>query len=1064
MNSRLTNPLYYFILLAGLTAGALFTVLSLLQERLGITLPYQSQVFAGLFWAGMISVFLYGFRLLQRHPVLSKTYVFIFIAMGMMLVYLFPTYLTPGCGGMPGALAARECHNECTTVCTNWKSRGSPGCNPPNPWDEGCCFSYGESCTRVCTGTDDPPPPSYSPPTATAALNCSSPGSGGWCRAGASITISASDPQGFGTTISGDINGANFSCSGPTCTRSLPEGSGAIHYQATAATSNLSSAVGTSSFAYDPTSPTATLSKVGTSGSNGWYISTVTVSVIGTDATSGLGSALVSANDGPWQASINLPNGTHTIQGQVMDKAGNQTITSTQTVKVDTVAPSQTIAITSGTPGGSGYYVSNITLAASASDATSGVALTESRVDGGAWITGGSTTISTDGTHVVEFRTTDNAGLSTTGSQTVKVDKTPPAIILVPTGTAGSDGWYLSTVNLTFSATDATSGGSTLEFSLNGGATWTAGTSLTLTDGTSTVNVRSTDLAGNQTISSTTIKVDTVAPALAVNLSGADGSNSWYVSSVGLAATTSDTTSGVALTEYRVDSGSWATGTNVTVGADGSHNVDFRVTDSAGNQNATSNAFQVDQTLPISSFSQIGTVGDAGWYISAVSITINNSDPTSGVASVAYRLDGGAWTAGSSLTISDGVHTIDSRVIDNPGNQKTDTVTVQVDTTPPTAPIGITATLGKAGWYVSDVILTTIPGDITSGVRMTEYRVDGGTWQPGASTTTTGDGSHVVDYRVTDRAGLQTTTTQSFKIDQTKPASLFNSPVEGSSSEVIRGFYTLLGHSNDLTSGLSGVEISLNNGNSWQPVTGLLPTGDWLYGWETSQLPNGSYTILARAQDVAGNTEHTAQVTVILANHPPLVKVQESWWIWDAGKLSVTEKTLPIKTITLTIGCGSQPGVRLNFKSTSNVPSDFRWDRRCGDGHLAETGDHTITLTACDVFGDCATDKGTIMIPFIVLPQPTWTPTMVETSTPISTQAGNQKQSRSPTPTVTIPPAPTISALPPAPQDNAEAKPLFLWPAFGFLGLLMALASASLSDRRPNALKRLAGTFRRLHH
>ncbi len=1061
MNSRLTNPRYYFILLLGLTAGVLFTVASLLQEWLGITFPYQQELFACLFWAGMISVFLYGVILFQRNPTLSKTYIFVFVAIGMMLVYLFPTYLTPGCGGMPRALAARECHDECTTVCTNWKPRGSPGCNPPNPWDEGCCFSYAESCTRVCTGSDDPPPPSYSPPTATAALNCTLPGSAGWCRAGASITINASDPQGFGTTITGDINGANFSCSGPTCTRSLPEGSGTIHYQATAATSNLSSAVGTSSFAYDPTAPTATLSKVGTAGSNGWYISNVTVSDTGTDATSGLGSTLVSANGGSWQTSISLSNGTHTVQGQTTDKAGNQTVTSTQTVKVDTVAPSQTIAITSGTPGGSGYYVSNITLTASPSDVTSGVALTQSRVDGGAWTTGVSTTISTDGTHVVEFRTTDNAGLSTTGSQTVKLDKTPPAIILTPTGTAGSNGWYLSTVSLALSATDATSGASTLEYSLNGGTTWTAGTSVTLTDGISTVNVRSTDVAGNQATSLTTIKVDTVAPALAVNLSGTDGSNSWYVSSVGLAAITSDATSGVALTEYRVDSGSWTTGTNVTVGADGSHKVDFRVTDNAGNQSTTSDIFQVDQTSPISSFSQNGTDGEGDWYVSTVVITVNNSDLTSGVASVAYRLDGGAWTAGSSLTIADGVHTIDSRVIDSAGNQKIDSVTVKVDITPPTAPIGISATLGKAGWYVSDVDSTTTPGDALSGVQITEYRVDGGAWLPGSSVITTGDGSHVVDYRVTDRAGLQTTTTQSFKIDQTQPISLFTSPVEGSSSELIRGFYTLLGHSNDVTSGLSGVEISLNNGNSWQPVTGLLPTGDWLFGWETSQLPNGSYTVLARAQDVAGNTEHTARVTVILANRPPLVKVQDSWWIWESGKLSVTEQTLPVHNISLTIGCGSQRKVELNFSSTAKVPSPLQWDRRCGDGHLAEVGDHSVTLRACDIYGTCASDTGTIKIPIIALIAPaTWTATPVVT--PTRTPAATSKALPSPTPTVFYQPAKVPDQVQPEPV--AKPVPLYLWPAFGFMGLLMALSSASLADRRPDALRRLAGMLKRRQH
>src|SRR5258706_8683868 len=719
MSGRLTNPRYYFVLLAGLTAGALFSVLTLLQERSGITTPYQRQLFACLFWAGMISVFLYGVRLLRRNPTLSKTYIFIFIAMGMMLVYLFPTYLTPGCGGMPSALA--DCHNECTTTCSNWVPKGQKGCNPPNSWDLGCCYAYSTTCKKVCTGGPGPD----SPPIIDAAITCTTPGGSGWCIANDVLKLTASDPQGYATTITGDIDGVNFSCAGPTCVKVLPEGTGTINYKVTAATSGMTDN-GTIDFQYDPTNPTANLSKSGTAGSNGWYVSNVTVSVLGTDATSGLALTLVSANGGPWQATLNLSDGTYSVQGRTADNAGNQTTTSAQTIKVDKIAPTQTIAITSGTPGGSGYYVSNVTLTASASDGTSGVALTEYRVDGGTWTTGASATISTNGTHVADFRTTDNAGLiSLVASQTVKVDKTPPAITFIPTGIAGSNGWYTSTLGLALSATDTTSGVSTHEYSLDGGTTWTAGNSLTLADGVSTVNLRSNDVAGNQGISSTTIKVDTIGPVVAVNRSGTNGSNSWYVSSVGLATTTSDATSGVALTEYRIDGGAWTTGTSVAVGADGNHKVDFRATDDAGNQTTSSNTFQIDQTSPISSFSQSGTSGDAGWYISTVALAINNSDLTSGVASVAYRLDGGSWTTGSSLTLMDGDHTIDSRVIDNAGNQKADTVIVKVDTVPPSAPVAIAATSGKSGWYVSDATLTVTPTDAASGVQLTEYRVDG---------------------------------------------------------------------------------------------------------------------------------------------------------------------------------------------------------------------------------------------------------------------------------------------------------------------------------------------------
>jgi hypothetical protein len=52
-----------------------------------------------------------------------------------------------------------------------------------------------------------------------------------------------------------------------------------------------------------------------------------------------------------------------------------------------------------------------------------------------------------------------------------------------------------------------------------------------------------------------------------------------------------------------------------------------------------------------------------------------------------------------------------------------------------------------------------------------------------------------------------------------------------------------------------------------------------------------------------------------------------------------------------------------------------------------------------------------------------------------------------------------VIAIPEEPTPVAPGKPVFFWPVIGFVGLLAALASASLSDPRPRALRRLAQTL-----
>jgi len=84
----------------------------------------------------------------------------------------------------------------------------------------------------------------------------------------------------------------------------------------------------------------------------------------------------------------------------------------------------------SGTPGDNGWYVSNVTVEASAGDGVSGLASLDVRIDGGGWSGyGGPVTIG-DGSYEIELRAVDVAGNSTSESFNLDIDTQSPIVDL----------------------------------------------------------------------------------------------------------------------------------------------------------------------------------------------------------------------------------------------------------------------------------------------------------------------------------------------------------------------------------------------------------------------------------------------------------------------------------------------------------------------------------------------------------------------------------------------------------------------------------------------------------
>ena len=495
---------YLGILLPGVLAGTAITLMAWLQKWTPLRAPHG--LYAALFWVGVVSVLIYGILLQRRKPFLSRLWIIAAITIAIGMDWLFPEILGPGCGGMPRAFAhwENQCTTTCTTVCTWWVPLSDPTCaaQPHQPWDIGCCWTYGQSCTTSCNNVwvDDPP-------TVSGAVSCSTAGNNGWCRGGATLALTASDPQNYPLTIAGTIGGTPFTCSGPSCSHSIPDGSGSASFTAAAVGGgNLSSSPGSAAYQVDSAAPTLALAIPAPNGSNGWFTSgPVTATASATDAISGVANVSINGGGATFTAAS---DGVYPLTATAMDYAGNSTTTS-GTIRIDSVPPSLSVSA-SPADGNSGWYVSPAVLTATASDATSGIAGVQYRVDGGAWQDGSTATISTDGSHTVEFQARDQAGNTTTASQTVNVDTTLPQSGFTSPAEGSTTYAHGQDFVMTGASSDTTSGLSSAQISLNDGTNWqpvslnSDGTwsytwdTTTASDGPHGVLVTATDQAGNQ--------------------------------------------------------------------------------------------------------------------------------------------------------------------------------------------------------------------------------------------------------------------------------------------------------------------------------------------------------------------------------------------------------------------------------------------------------------------------------------------------------------------------------------------------------------------------------------
>src|SRR5437773_2700374 len=311
-----------------------------------------------------------------------------------------------------------------------------------------------------------------------------------------------------------------------------------------------------------------------------------------------------------------LSQGSHTATLVAFDLAGHTTAVA-RSFTVDTIAPS----ITLSAPAAGYLSTGNVVVTWTASD-NNGLARIEVSLDGGAPIALGASATSTtltgvsDGPHTIRVQAFDLAGSSASDSVVVTVDTTAPTASL----TAPTSGQLFGTssVQLTWTASDATSGIDHFEVRLDGGTpinepAGTATYTFTgVSDGTHTLALKAFDRAGNTVLVSVAVSVDATAPT--VSIVGPASGAVIPSSASTVTWTAGDATSGIDHVEIRVDGG---TAQTLSAGAttyalnglsDGTHTVNVTVVDKAGHSSSKSVSFRVDTSF-VSPSGPYGIVG-----------------------------------------------------------------------------------------------------------------------------------------------------------------------------------------------------------------------------------------------------------------------------------------------------------------------------------------------------------------------------------------------------------------------------------------------------------------------
>ena len=206
-----------------------------------------------------------------------------------------------------------------------------------------------------------------------------------------------------------------------------------------------------------------------------------------------------------------------------------------------------------------------------------------------------------------------------------------------------------------------------------------------------------------------------------MELDGTMGENNWYRSNVNVSLTKDDVTSGVI--GYGVSTSKTADYNNKSsvIQTSDTAGVTYYgyVKDGAGHTSKCEVSIKKDTVKPTCTINDTGNKGENNWYIGDVSLNMSTKDSLSDVATYGMDIrDNVTYNKNNkmSLTVDTENQTYYGYVKDNAGNTNTCMKSVKRDTVNPICTLELDGTIGNENWYKSDVNISLIKDDVTSGV------------------------------------------------------------------------------------------------------------------------------------------------------------------------------------------------------------------------------------------------------------------------------------------------------------------------------------------------------------
>jgi hypothetical protein len=343
----------------------------------------------------------------------------------------------------------------------------------------------------------------------------------------------------------------------------------------------------------DATKPATSVGLAGTIGSDGWYTSSVTVTLVSSDTMSGVASTTYSLDSGDWLAYLNSfsisQEGVHTMEFYSVDNAGNTEAQKEVTIKVDTTPPE--LVIISPTEGS--YVNDSVLLIWQCSD-NLGVGKEEVSADGFTWQTmqSGLPIYGPTGERNIRVRVTDLAGNQVVQSVNFTRDINAPTLAIA---WPPADSFISGSTYFSYNASDDF-GIAKVEYRIDSGPWADAAYWINVSDGRHTIQVRITDLAGNFFVEEINVTSDTVKPVVTVS---SPATNSKIDRNVVIVSWTgSDALSGIDHYEVQISGGQWINVGNTTsyefTGLDDTwYSVTVKAVDKSNNEATTRVSFGI---------------------------------------------------------------------------------------------------------------------------------------------------------------------------------------------------------------------------------------------------------------------------------------------------------------------------------------------------------------------------------------------------------------------------------------------------------------------------------------